>query len=426
MFAKLLGRFGIRNFTSTNGESGKHLIFLNSELIDGSLLAIKRKLQSIETKNEINFEFYDLSESSLDLVIEQNWITVTVIGNIGDNGRLNGQTESEKLKSFLRKQTSPRLWIMHHDIGNSIKNILYGKKAYSESKVKLWNEIEMPLLDENPREFFDYLAWEWEYAEFNEMQDPKLLEEGSTKAEELEERIRLAKQTLVDLKALFPVRVPFFHTLHKSEIKKPLGIGRYWKFCVVGERYSSRISVERALTELKFKIAPFLQCDKIIRHVSITIILVLSRCGIHKLDIRKYLRRLNQNFIYQTSRFAWVDGGYFGGFVRKFLEAPSKGAVVVCPQMEVAKRLGFRNRINCIFIDLSKVDHEFESLNLLSKHQIRLIQRSARELLLRRHTVDTVIGNFFRVLEIMTSQVAFECSYEDGIFIIELENGIAK
>lgn len=398
----------------------KHLFILNSELSDDSLLAMKVKLKEMNCKRKSQITFIDLAESSVNKVIGCQWRTISVIGNVGSNGRLNGRVESYKLREFLRSQKCPRLWILHHDIANSVKNLLYGKKSFSETKIHTWNPIEIVKSEANPREYFDFLAWNDEYTRTKEMQDFEHTEKGSTKVTDLEQRLNLARKTIKELKRLFPTRIPYYHTLEKREIKRTIGVPRYWNFCVVGESYSSRVFVEHVINGKKIKLAPFLKTDALIRRISFEITRVFLKLFKRHFQLRKILRKFNQNIIFRTSTFAWVDGGYFGGFVRRFLEAPSKGAVVVCPQMEVANRLGFRNRINCIYVDVTKVNQELEEISLLSQRQIRGIQRSMRELLLKNFTVDVSIGNFLHVLEVIASQKAFQCNYENGHFIIEL------
>ncbi|GFI44949.1 hypothetical protein IMSAGC019_00259 [Lachnospiraceae bacterium] len=88
----------------------------------------------------------------------------------------------------------------------------------------------------------------------------------------------------------------------------------------------------------------------------------------------------------RKARIAYADGGLGKSIVRKYMEIPAAGTVLMCDNIIGIDKLGFKDRINAVFVNEQNVVRKTQKL-FSDKGYIQEIANAGRKLIIDKHMV---------------------------------------
>lgn len=190
------------------------------------------------------------------------------------------------------------------------------------------------------------------------------------------------------ISALIPNQIEHFHVLVPDDFAS-LRNTRFWDVIVPGARYKTRKIALESASGLHVSTAPQAAVDLGIRGLAQIMESVShGRAG----HFRFAWRRWNLSAQTRASRVAYVCGGGYEYFVRKYLEVPALGVCMVGYPIEPLGRMGFQPGVHYL---PSKPEEFGESLRILLNDAPlrRYLEKNALRLVQERHTAQARVGD---------------------------------
>jgi len=198
-------------------------------------------------------------------------------------------------------------------------------------------DLHAPLgfgLSAREMERIDYLIWPYtaEPVSYNSSARPaRYFEPWTTaKLDPLDNWRRITR--------LIPKQIEYHHALGAADFGTP-GPAQLWDAIVPGARYITREIASTSVRQEGLSLAPYHGLDKTLRIGTSAVGSLWGRAG----DVVRFnLRRANMRQLMRYSGSAYVCGGGYEYFVRKFLEVPALGLPMFGYPVEPLSRLGFQ------------------------------------------------------------------------------------
>jgi hypothetical protein len=113
---------------------------------------------------------------------------------------------------------------------------------------------------------------------------------------------------------------------------------RKYDYFIPGRRYDSRDEFWKKLSQSNYVAGPYPLVDRFIRK---------STSKLHKFhfkfskNLEFKLRYINQKYFIANSKFTYTDGNHVNYLVRKFIEIPASGGLLVAPRDSIITSYGF-------------------------------------------------------------------------------------
>ncbi len=377
-----------------------HVVIFNSRYWDRTLEAFYRELNSKKSKS-LGFEAFKLPNDYSHL---RNALTASLTKSltlVGSFRNLEDPTSrpDEELLDLFRHSICPRLWILFFDLHHTPEDLILGKKT------KLGNDFEVPGPDHfSEYNFFDMLAWPYEFF------DPQILDLVNYKipSEEIEHSLFAIAQAVETHKRLideFPHRMEFYHCIGRNELKQSFSlVPNFMKFdiCIPGAPYITRRIAREFFSQRGFSV---MRSDFGLAFLNLFLRLSNWICQLLMLppESRWKLKSLIK-FRYQTfqtgfCRFTWVDGSYLNYPVRKFIEVPLSGSIVLTGDSSVLRALGFLNDFNYRVLKLNNPNQISLRSMKMESSQIESSFKDLRRTIWEQHGAETRVAQLKTFLE---------------------------
>ena len=127
-----------------------------------------------------------------------------------------------------------------------------------------------------------------------------------------------------------------------------------------------------------------------------------------------FLSNYYYNDLIAKSKYNYVDGGVMNYPIRKYIEVPSLGSVILSPEIPALKELGLEKDIHYI---LAGGDISLEDLiNEISEDKYNSVLSSSRELIFSLHTNKKRIDDFITSIQKINMKEYIGSEYKKGIF----------
>jgi hypothetical protein len=127
-----------------------------------------------------------------------------------------------------------------------------------------------------------------------------------------------------------------------------------------------------------------------------------------------FLSNYYYNDLIAKSKYNYVDGGVMNYPIRKYIEVPALGSVIISPEILALKDLGLEKGIHYV---LAEGDISLENLiNEISEEKYNSILNDSRELIFRLHTNKKRIDDFINVIQKINMGEYIGSEYKKGIF----------
>jgi hypothetical protein len=346
------------------------------------------ELRNIDPKSIISTEWKS-NWKSLDINMFTGEDTLLLVGNFRDFRSYSKEPSFDQdLEKLIRKFPGNKAWQIYADLDHRIEDIVFGKKTLPKSvrnneefhralelmkefNILIWSnensvsQEDSPFWPKNETTFWSRSELDFHWA--NLLETERILRDNFFK--------RIEWQHCVDLKWKIPMGL-------KSSIT-------CYDLAIIGRKYDSRLY---ALTQLELastNLNPFQgthdqrnQTNRIIRKLGES--LNVSSKTTHLLQIKSnYFRQQTQ---YLSSSAAWMDPGYFGYFVRKYLEATVMGCALVGEFNSRIENLGFVSGVNCAYIPTERIESSTSKEMIRDRAQHRFLANNAMTLVETLHS----------------------------------------
>ncbi len=398
-----------------------HILIFNTRSWDRSLAALHRSAgnKNREGQKFATFKMPDDFDCLVDFLSVSDFESLTLVGSFRSwSNHPNGNDIQDFLLDIFRNSKSPRVWHICFDLHHDLSDLFYGKKTQFSELHQSKNSLNEPL-----NNYFDMVAWGYEYLNRNHKL-PEFLE--ATSEEQLLWTLRhtQALMTYDAITSQIQNRMDFFHVVSESEI--PFIVHFFKRLKIVkasslGAPYPTRIFIRQLISrtfrsyELIKILFPTLNfTEKLINKF----VRVLTRKDYNNLTIKSYVQFFKQTLISSLSAYSWVDGSSLDYPVRKYFEMPLCNSVLLSPPCSVVRAMGFADKENILFLELSENAYQLEKLLKLSGRDRRRLYSSAKEMVQRLHSPDARLNQLHLFIDNFDKQQIISGSIRKGQFSI--------
>lgn len=212
------------------------------------------------------------------------------------------------------------------------------------------------------------------------------------------------------LNELIPIQVEFTHIIEPDEIRKRPRHAM-WDTSIPGALYATRRIAYESARSRSLSVAPLARTDFLLRGVTSTLAQGSLSPPIQR--FRFVLRRANLSAHVRASHCAFVCGGGYEYFVRKYFEIPALGVPMVGFPLAALERYGFLPEVH--YIAAFPEDFGEAAERVLQDPSLgERIARQASELVATLHTPEHRLPRFIKVLEDVLSGRASGGSFKHG------------
>ena len=372
-----------------------HAIIINHHQL--FLPGVRDLIKSIE--RDENFEVLYWKKSKITDGKKANWSSVSLLGNFQslDSTQFQPQhKQDDDLIKFWSELRLPRIWICFMiDIHIGLNGMCFGKATN--------NKLDAKVLIPN---FFDAIAWSNEHTYFNYISN-------NNPENVWNYRKNVAWETRNYLVKLFNSRLDFPWAVDVIQYKeKKL---KKYDLCIPGAQYPARIRFEETLKG-KLKLAPIQKSDKNLIQTLSYLAKLFPFIKSNHISLKARLREINMNRFLMLSKFAFTDGGtYLDYFVRKYLEIPVSGAVLICKPTESLKMYGFKKDFHFLSIEAFLANkNDLDTLHFKFRNNLEI----AQQLLHKNHSFEQRINQLKSFLNLLTTHGESRGYFFDGDFIL--------
>jgi len=303
-------------------------------------------------------EFKKVSDSSVDtLDIRSQQIpsigklkeysSLILVGDFADRSNLSSGTKlNSKLIESWTSLSIQKSWLCLNDLHFGVEKLLLGKSNYTSGNLNSQESLVNVLCSS-----IDKLFWRFEQNHYKDFSQDYLYEN------------RLQHRLLNDIRSEFsekfqnridlPVLMRPRDFINFESIKN--SAKRKYDYFVPGREYESRKDFKKTLKATTYTSGPYFFIDRIIRQYSSK----LQKIHLTYFKDREFqIRYLNQKYFIANSKFTYTDGNHVDYLVRKFLEIPASGGLLVAPISSIISKYGFKPWDN--FIPLENWEKIFD------------------------------------------------------------------
>jgi hypothetical protein len=329
-----------------------------------------------------------------------------------------GDDIQDYLISVFKYSKLPRVWNICFDLHHDLNDLLYGNKTQLPNLHHSKNLLNEPL-----NQYFDMIAWGYEYLN-REHELPEFL--GVSGEERLiwTQRHKQALSTYDAITSQIHNRMDFFHVVSQSEIPWIVHLIKRLKVIKassLGAPYPTRMFIRRFISQsfrsntvasILISILNFLEklINKFVRF--------LTRKSYNNLTVKSYVRFFKQTVISSLSAYSWVDGSSLNYPVRKYLEMPLCNSILVSPPSSTIEAMGFIDKESILFVELSENTDQLNRVLKLSGRERRRLYFNAREVVRRLHTPDVRLDQLRFFIENFESGQIVSASIHQGQFSV--------
>jgi hypothetical protein len=327
---------------------------------------------------------------------------------------------SMMLKNIFVSTKTKRVWVIVTDLHHNANDLLNGEKS-DKSKTP----INFLKINFEGKKYFDILAWTYELINLSKNSQfftPSLETENMIEINTKNQFI----ETQRILRDSFPSRMDFHHCVDLKEIQPWSSLFskfKFFKFSIQGAPYSSRILMRNLLEQNNYMSNYYNYLDRFL-NVLITYLVKVSETFFHSLRARwvfkNRVRFLKQLFLAGISRYSYVDGSYLNYPVRKYFEFPVSNSVVISPNTDVLKSLGFKDKINCFLLEKNTAIEEIKKISNISASEYSTILLASRKLISDNHQVTHRVEQLLRYLNNYDRNSVVRGFFVNGTFKIKV------
>jgi hypothetical protein len=154
---------------------------------------------------------------------------------------------------------------------------------------------------------------------------------------------------------------------------------------------------------------------------------LMKRLGLLLKEKPTIQRMLNIDFQrrLEMSRYSYTCGSGYRFAIRKFLEIPAAGAVMVCQPFTGFEATGFRDGENAIACEPEAVMDAHRMLQA-DPDRAQAIADAGRELVFRKHSVAARAAQFREALSAMADQSFAGARWEGGEYVVRREPAVVR
>jgi glycosyltransferase involved in cell wall biosynthesis len=327
---------------------------------------------------------------------------LVLIGNLKDFSK-NDLSEDMNLIRLIQRFPGERIWHLYGDLDHRLEHILFG---YKTNKSNLHESALTRKADEY-LSMFKTLIWSFEqHVDKNELPYFPIEKTKQILSISTEERFELLLQTQERLKDKFDNRIEWQHCIEASYIEyiaklKPKLIN--CDITAIGAEYSSRVYALEELRRLGMQVKDNSQKSKSIATLRALVSQAGFRLGVDSEKLKYFLFQiyfLEQQSLYLRASSAYVDTGYYGTFMRKYVESAFMGCALIGTLSSGIANLGFENNYNFIAIPNHQDGIAERSSAIQDRDLHRSMNANLRRLIVARHSskvrasqIDSAIRN---------------------------------
>lgn len=256
--------------------------------------------------------------------------SLILVGDFADNSKSHSgkSLNSELIKLWTSIQIQ-KSWLCLNDLHIGIEKLLLGK---NNNEINDFNSRRTLLNDLSSST--DKLFWRYEQNNYEDFSRDHLYESRL--------KHRLLNEIKCEFIEKFQKRIDLPILLRPSEFVNIGSIksmtNRKYDYFIPGRRYDSRDEFRQKLSKSNYVTGPYSLVDRFIRR---------STSKLHKLNFKFSknlefkLRYINQKYFIANSKFTYTDGNHVNYLVRKFIEIPASGGLLVAPRDSIITSYGF-------------------------------------------------------------------------------------
>lgn len=122
----------------------------------------------------------------------------------------------------------------------------------------------------------------------------------------------------------------------------------------------------------------------------------------------------------RKSRMAYADGGLGRSIVRKYIEIPAAGTILMCDDIVGLGKLGFKDGINAVFVNSQNVVRKTRQI-CSDPDYMQSLADEGRKLVIKKHTVSHRVKDVKRAFEMILKEAYCGGYWEEGNFYIDGE-----
>ena len=145
------------------------------------------------------------------------------------------------------------------------------------------------------------------------------------------------------------------------------------------------------------------------------------RNGLKREEIARW--RENYNVALRSAKAAFADGGDGHIIVRKFMEIPARGTLLVCENVEGLERLGFRSGENMVAVTVENILDIAREL-FKNQKEMQRIANNGRNLVLSRHTSKNRAADTLKAVSAIQKGCFSGSYWENGEFKIRYKGEV--
>jgi len=285
----------------------------------------------------------------------KEYSSLILVGDFADNSDTSSGTKLNlELIELWTSLSIQKSWVLLNDLHFGVEKLLLGKNNSISEKLNSSESIVNVLCSS-----IDKLFWRHEQNDYKDFTQDYLYED------------RLKHRLLNDIKTEFTQK--FRHRIDLPVLMRPKEFvdfksikstnKRKYDYFIPGREYESRKDFKKMLSSTSFTSGPYFFVDSAIRRYSSR----LQKINLKYFKDKEFqMRYLNQRYFIANSKFTYTDGNHVDYLVRKFLEIPASGGLLVAPNSSITSMYGFKPWIN--FIPLEDWEKIFDSdPNMLSE-----------------------------------------------------------
>ena len=134
------------------------------------------------------------------------------------------------------------------------------------------------------------------------------------------------------------------------------------------------------------------------------------------------LGRFHENYRVglRKARMAYADGGLGKAIVRKYIEIPAAGTVLMCDDIVGLGKLGFKDGVNAVFVNSQNVVKKTRQI-CLDADYMQSLADEGRNLIIQKHTVSHRVRDVRRAFKMILEEAYCGGCWENGEFYIDGE-----
>ena len=347
---------------------------------------------------------------------------IILIGNLRDYGQKLSKSLpllNSNLCRLLMKFSGEIYWLITQDLDHEVFDLLHGLKTPCYKK-----RMEISMNIKTILSQFTGVIW---YGE-NLIQNEHIYNIGHEfhthwPLERIKDRTKILNRTTKFIKENYFKRIEYVHAVSDNSLnlaKLLMRIDRKYDLALIGTKYNMRIYAEYYINQQKeLTIAPFEHFDFRVKNLTKNATRVMRRIGLSTTAQKTFGRKIrfaSQELLYAKSKFAWMDPGYFGYFVRKYLESAIMGSALVGISNDNFRNLGLVNNLNFLEVHAEEI-HKTNFTDILNECNDRELASNMLTMIRKNHSSSARANQILQSIE--CEKKIYRAHFLNGNFVIE-------